>query len=124
VPLFGGTIRPLRRVLYVGDLDLSGEDIEGNTRRVLEEETGPREWMRVALTAEQGLALPRAEKIDRRFRPPRVHAAVEVEALGQGVVTAIIRAALDALLPESLAAVQVREERQREQVRALLREQT
>jgi hypothetical protein len=56
----------------------------------------------------------------RRFRPARTHEAVEVEALGQGVVTAIIRAALDSLLPESLRDVQVREAEQREQERRRL----
>jgi hypothetical protein len=84
-----------RRVLYVGDLDLAGRDIEGNTQRVLEGEAGEREWMRVALTEEQVAAhdLPTVEKVDRRFRPHRRQEAVEVEALGQGVVTEIIRAA-------------------------------
>jgi hypothetical protein len=113
-----------RRVLYVGDLDLAGGDIEKNTRRVLVRETGEREWMRVALTEEQVSthALPRVEKIDRRFRPPRVQEAVEVEALGQGVVTGIIRAALDQLLPEPLGGVQVREAEQRERWVGRLRE--
>ena len=35
--------------------------------------------------------------------------AYEVEALGQGVVTAIVRDVLDQLLPEPLERVQVRE---------------
>jgi hypothetical protein len=38
VPLLAGNER---RVLYVGDLDLAGEDIEGNTERVLVREAGP-----------------------------------------------------------------------------------
>jgi hypothetical protein len=63
-----------RRVLYVGDLDLAGGDIEGNTRRVLED-AATREfgdgWTRVALTAEQGRNLPKVKKVDRRFRPTR-----------------------------------------------------
>jgi hypothetical protein len=109
-----------RRVLYVGDLDLAGVDIEGNTRAVLDREAGPREWIRVALTEAQAQNLPTVTKIDRRFRTPRKHEAVEVEALGQGVVTAIIRAALDALLPEPLDRVQVREEEQKEQERRRL----
>jgi hypothetical protein len=46
--------------------------------------------------------------------------AVEVEALGQGLVTGIIRAALDALLPEPLETVRVREERERTAVRRRL----
>jgi hypothetical protein len=112
VPLLECNDRP---VLYVGDLDLAGADIEANTRAVLVREAGEREWRRVALTAEQVAEhdLPRVQKIDRRFRPPRLHEAVEVEALGQGVVTGLIRGALDELLPEPLAAVQVREAAQR-----------
>jgi hypothetical protein len=112
-----------RRVLYIGDLDLAGFDIEGNTRAVLEHETGEREWKRVALTDEQvrDHKLPIVQKKDGRGKG-RMHDAVEVEALGQGVVTAIIRAALDSLLPEPLADVQVREDEQREQERRRLRD--
>jgi hypothetical protein len=119
VPLLTGNERA---VLYVGDLDLAGGDIEGNTRAVLEQAAGERDWQRVALTEEQRLSrsLPTREKIDRRFRPPRGDAAIEVEALGQGEVTAIIRDALDALLPEPLAHVLVREDGQREQERRRL----
>jgi hypothetical protein len=112
VPYLKGNQRP---VSYVGDLDLAGADIEANTRAVLVRAGGECEWTRVALTAEQvdEHDLPRAQKIDRRFRPLRLHEAVEVEALGQGVVTEIIRAALDDLLPEPLADVQAREAGQR-----------
>jgi hypothetical protein len=120
VPHLAGNERP---VLYVGDRDLAGASIEKNTRRVLLREAGDRDWLRVALTAEQVDAhdLPIVEKTDRRFRPERVHEAVEVEALGQGVVTAIIRDALDRLLPEPLDRVQAREAEQRRRVRAVLR---
>jgi hypothetical protein len=120
VPILSGNDRA---VLYVGDLDLAGADIEGNTRRVLVREAGDHEWIRVALTHRQVEAhhLPVVEKIDRRFRPPKVHAAVEVEALGQGVVTGIIGAALDSLLPEPLNHVLVREERERREAKAALR---
>jgi hypothetical protein len=45
---------------------------------------------------------------------------VAYDALGQGVVTAIIRAALDALLPEPLDNVLVREQWEREDALALL----
>jgi hypothetical protein len=121
VPLLVGNER---RVLYVGDHDLAGGDIEGNTRGVLVREAGKREWNRVALTAEQvaEYELPVVEKTDRRFRPAKVHEAVEVESLGQGVVTAIIRAALDELLPAPLDDVQVREDEQRDEVRERLEE--
>lgn len=119
VPLLDGNER---RVLYVGDHDLAGASIESNTRAVLEHETGERDWQRVALTSEQATDLPIVEKIDRRFRPPRKHEAVEVEALGQGVVTEIIGAALDALLADPLADVQVREQAEREQQERRLRD--
>jgi hypothetical protein len=41
------------RVLYVGDHDVRGNDIEANTWRRLESIVGPLDWTRVALTAEQ-----------------------------------------------------------------------
>jgi hypothetical protein len=101
-----------RLVLYVGDFDLSGDQCEANTRRVLVREAGDRDWQRVALTAEQvdrhklnGYVI---EKVDRRYRPPRKHKAIEVESLGQSVVVGMVRAALDALLPEPLADVEAR----------------
>ena len=58
----------------------------------------------MALTAEQVAEheLPIIEKTDKRFSPPRTTASVEVESLGQGVVTGIVRDALDELLPEPL----------------------
>jgi len=34
------SLRLSHRVLYVGDHDLAGNDIEANTRRVLEQEAG------------------------------------------------------------------------------------
>jgi hypothetical protein len=48
-------LQPGDRVLYFGDWDLSGNQIETNTRRVLEREIGGvLRWERVALTEEQG----------------------------------------------------------------------
>jgi hypothetical protein len=43
-----------------------------------------------------------------------------VEALGQGTVTALVRDALDALLPEPLDAVRGREQEQRDEWRERL----
>ena len=40
-------------VLYFGDYDLCGGQIEDNTRRVLEQEVGPLTWERLALTEQQ-----------------------------------------------------------------------
>ena len=119
-PVLAGNDRP---VLYVGDFDHQGAQIEANTRDVLVRKTGKREWERIALTAAQVTAhkLPVIEKTDRRYSPPRRHEAVEVEALGQGEVTALIRAALDARLPEPLQRVQEREQAERRAVAARLK---
>jgi hypothetical protein len=116
-------LRPGDRVGYLGDLDLSGDQIEGNTRRVLEREIGGELiWERVALTQEQvhEYDLPRIVKRDRRYRDGHPHEAVETEAIGQRVLTETLRAWLVALLPEPLARVLERERRQRRQVERLL----
>jgi hypothetical protein len=111
-----------QRVLYLGDFDWQGAQIEANTRRVLEDLCGPLAWERLAITEEQVDAhdLPRIAKPDRRYKPPRWHDAVETEALGQSFIVALVRARLEALLPEPLEDVQERERRQRATVRALL----
>lgn len=109
-----------RAVFYVGDLDLAGGQIEENTRRVLEDTVGPLAWARLALTPAQARGLPTITKRDHRYKPHREHEAVEVEALGQREVTAVVRAALEELLPEPLEAVRAREERERDRVRARL----
>lgn len=99
-------------VLYLGDLDRSGADIEANTRRVLEREAGRElDWRRLGMTEEQADEIEPIWKIDGR--DGKGHWAWEVEALGQAGVVALVRAALDALLPEPLARVQEREERER-----------
>ena len=70
------------RVLYLGDLDLSGGQIEDNTRRVLEREvSGPLTWERVALTKQQvaDFKLPVITKEDKRYKPARLHEAVELK---------------------------------------------
>jgi hypothetical protein len=108
-----------RQVLYLGDLDHAGGQIESNTRRVLVQATG---WLRVALTPEQVTehALPSVTKRDRRYGDGREHEAWETEALGQSLIVTLLRDQLDALLPEPLPAVLVRERRQREQLAELL----
>jgi len=52
--------------------------------------------------------------------PPRPYRAIECEAVGQAVLERMLRKVLDALLPEPLERVQVREERQRAEVRTAL----
>jgi hypothetical protein len=108
-------LRPGQRILYLGDFDLSGDQIEQNTRRVLEREMGELAWERLALTQEQvgEYDLPVIEKRDRRYSDGRPHLAVETEALSQKVIVQIVRNRLDQLLPEPLARVLVRERRQR-----------
>jgi hypothetical protein len=118
-------LRPDHRVLYMGDKDLAGDDIERNTRSVLERAVGPLRWERLALTDEQidtydlrGLAIT---KTDRRFKNGNgEHQAIETEALSQRVIVDILRDRLDELLPEPLADVVAREKHQRAIVRHLL----
>jgi hypothetical protein len=59
-------------------------------------------------------------KADRRYRPARQHQAVETEALTQGVVVGLVRAALDELLPQPLTDVQEREAEQRQRLAEIL----
>jgi hypothetical protein len=115
-------LRHKHRLLYLGDLDLSGGIIEANTRRVLERERRLR-WERLALTDKQAdefnLRHLAITKIDKRFHDGE-HEAIETEALGQSVIVDILRARLDDLLPEQLAAVQEREQRERRRIERLL----
>jgi hypothetical protein len=115
-------LQPADAVIYLGDYDLAGNQIEANTQRVLEREIDGRlQWERLALTEDQARGLPRITKHDHRYKDSRPHEAVETEALSQTVLQDLLRARLDALLPEPLERVRVREERQRKQVAALLR---
>jgi hypothetical protein len=112
-----------RRVLYLGDLDLSGSHIEENTRRVLSD-YGDLEWQRLAITLEQVRAnnLTAIDKKDHRFNPARTFPAVETEALRQAQIQQILTSALDAMVPEPLAEVLEREEEQRVRIRQRLDE--
>lgn len=111
-----------RRVLYFGDLDLSGGHIEENTRSVLEG-YGALDWQRLAITdvqvRERGLTV--IDKTDSRFSPPRRFPAVETEALRQQEIQRILRGALDAAVPQPLDEVREHEEAQRVLVREALR---
>jgi hypothetical protein len=106
-----------RRVIYLGDHDLQGHQIEANTRTVLAR-YAELEWERLALTGEQvrEYGLPSVIKIDRRYSPPRASEAWETEALSQSVIVGLVRARLDALLPEPLADVQAREAQEQAEV--------
>lgn len=127
VPMLRGN----RRVLYIGDFELRGpaDQIEGNTRRYIEKHTGRTfsddDWTKIALTEKQVNTSARLQrlaitKLDKRYKPAKPYEAIECEALGQGVLVRLIRKHLDRLLPEPLADVLVREQRQRAQVSAAL----
>jgi hypothetical protein len=114
---------PGQRVLYLGDFDWQGGQIEANTRSVLERLIGGElDWQRVALTEEQVRRhrLPVINKADHRYKPVRYHDAVECEALNQSFIVRLVRNHLDFLLSEPLADVLEREEAQRAKVRVAL----
>jgi hypothetical protein len=103
-----------RPVLYLGDLepDGPGAQIEANTRNVLEDTAGRYiYWRRLAITeaqvAERGIEP--LEKLDRRYRPAHPYEAWETESLLEGPLMALVREALDELLPEPLKNVRERE---------------
>jgi hypothetical protein len=118
-------LRPGDRVLYLGDYDLCGSQIEENTRRVLEDLIGgPLQWERLAITREQidKYKLPLIEKRDYRYKDRRPHEACECEALKQTVLVDLLRTRLDELLSEfePLQRVHERAERQRRRIAAQL----
>jgi hypothetical protein len=116
-------LQPVDVVLYLGDYDLCGGQIEQNTRRVLEQEIGgPLKWERLAITREQidEHELPIITKRDRRYKDGHPHEAVETEALKQTVLVELLRDRLDQLLPEPLERVHERASRQRRQIAARL----
>jgi hypothetical protein len=115
-------LSPGQRVLYLGDWDWQGGQIEANTRAVLEDLIGDLNWERLAITEAQVRAndLPVISKPDRRYKPVRYHNAVETEALGQSTIVGLVRERLDTLLPEPLADVRERERTQRAKVSAAL----
>ena len=112
-----------QRVIYLGDEDLAGHQIEQNTRHVIEAEVGGLDWERLALTPAQvrEFHLSSIPKLDRRYKPPRQNVAYETEALSQTIIQDLLINRLDELLPEPLKNVLVREQAQRLQVQALLR---
>ncbi len=111
-----------QRVLYLGDWDQQGMQIEANTRSVLEGIVGPLDWERLAVTEEQVRErdLPIIMKVDGRYKKRVPHPAVETEALGQRTIVEIVRGHLDDLLPEPLDDVLEREQEQREEAARLL----
>ena len=95
-------LQPNQRVIYFGDLDKSGHEIEGNTRLVIVRAVGPLRWKRLALTQTQAddLKLKPIWKYDRRDN--RYYEAIETEALGQSRIFKILRDYLNRLCPERI----------------------
>jgi hypothetical protein len=120
---------PLTCVRYCGDWDLAGNQIEANTRRVLERHTGrtydKTTWQRILLTDKQVDALRRRgvkpiKKVDARCKGGRPHDAFEAEALGQRYVMDVVRRCLEKMAPVPLKDVLEREVRERAEVLRLL----
>ncbi len=113
-----------QRVLYFGDLDLAGRDIEANTRRVIEDEVGELQWERMAITLGQvgEHNVPSRPKTDRRFKDPErgTHDAYETEALSQTVIQQLLIDRLEELLPQPLKVVRRRERTERADIIAAL----
>ncbi len=112
-----------RPVLYLGDLDHQGAQIEENTRSVLERVTGREiNWRRLALTPEQveERDLKPIWKKDERYKPAKEHWAWEAEALTQPVLEALVRSEFDALLPEPLEDIRNRERSEQAEARRRL----
>ena len=109
------------RVLYMGDLDLSGAHIEENTRKVLEG-YAELDWQRIAITEEQvkERRLTKVETKDNRYKPARRYRAVETEALKQTEIQRVLRETLDTMVPVALEDALLAEERQRVDVREVL----
>ena len=107
-----------QRVLYLGDWDRGGHQIEAATRRTLVQRAWPGTAIcpttaatapgsGVALTEHQVADndLPVIQKLDRRYNGGngergRYFDAVETEAFGQANIVAALRARLDELMPE------------------------
>jgi hypothetical protein len=128
VPLLKGNNR---KVLYIGDYEERGpaDQIEANTRRYIEKHSGrvftAETWIKIALTREQVNRNPRLRnltirKLDHRYKPAQPYDAIECEAVGQKTLERMLRARLDALLPEPLDDVLVRQERQKGTMRRML----
>jgi hypothetical protein len=108
-----------RRVIYVGDLDLSGGHIERSLAARVEALSGLElDWRRVALTAEQVQAhsLPVIQKYDKRRKA--YFPAVEAEALDQRILLPLIEDTLAGLLPTAELARVERIEQARRRVAA------
>jgi hypothetical protein len=115
---------PGQEVLYLGDLNKPGLDIERNAQRALSDSTGwevASRWTRLATTPEQAKGRKPKLKVDGRGKHRREERSWDAESLGQAQLVAIVRDALDARLPEPLDRVRERENAEREAEEAVLR---
>ena len=112
----------IRDVIYFGDNDKGGGDIESNTRKVLDEIIGQSiPWTRLAVTDEQAArkGIVAIEKYDKRSKC--TYPSVECEALGQKEIVRLLRAEFNRRRPPTVvAAVRARQEREREALRRKL----
>lgn len=113
-------------VIYLGDLDNQGADIEANTRAEIENDVGELNWARLALTPAQveQYQIPSKPKTDKRYTvnlEKRESVAYETEALSQTVIMGLVRDRLAELLPEPLDEVLVRQQAMRTKAAARMR---
>jgi len=111
------------QVLYLGDWDFSGGQIEDNSKRVLEDVLG-RDliWERIAVTEDQvqEFGLTVVQKYDERTKS--THDAVETEALGQARIIGLLRMRMSELMPDvEIEAVKAAEEIERHRLAKELR---
>jgi hypothetical protein len=109
------------RVLYLGDADKGGADIENHTKEVFAEEfkffwRHITAWERLAITEEQIKKYKLPIIMKRDARTGKRYPAVECEALRQVVINRIVRQRLDELLPVPLKVVRVQELAQRKRL--------
>jgi hypothetical protein len=108
-------IRTGQVVLYLGDHDFGGHVIEANTHAVLQEITGSElAWERVAITEAQIEEHSLTPILKTDGRSNKTYAAVETEALGQGLIVKLLRDRLEQLMPAyRIEAVRAREASER-----------
>lgn len=107
-------------VLYFGDLDRAGRQIEANTRREIEAEVGELAWERLALTDDQVRDYNVPAKLKKDGRDHVEEQAYETEALSQRVIIDMLVDRLEQLMPQPLDDVQVRAKVQRDTIREVL----
>ena len=111
-------LQPEQRIIYFGDWNPAGSDIEQNVQRTLAEK-GDLIWQRLAVTPDLATSygLPPKPGTDRRYKDGNPHISYECEALGQSTLARILTEWLDAEVPESLDRVLEREREQRDAVK-------